>query len=72
MYLAPFAEGDGAQVLRKHLADLDPASIAAIRDRAAQIKLPMFSSPPSPWRFMPEENPSETAAVITRALATSH
>jgi pimeloyl-ACP methyl ester carboxylesterase len=72
MYLTPFAEGDGARVLRKHLADLDPASIAAIRDRAAQITLPMFSSPPSPWRFMPEENPSETAAVITRALAAKH
>jgi hypothetical protein len=32
----------------------------------------MFSSPPSPWRFMPEENPSETAAVITRALAANN
>ena len=70
MYLTPFAEGDGARVLRKHLADLDPAAIAAIRDRSAQIKLPMYSSSPSPWRFMPEENPSETAAVISRALAT--
>lgn len=68
MYLAPFAEDGGAKVLRKHLADLDPASIASIRDRAAQIKRPMFSSPPSPWRFMPEENPSETASVIARAL----
>lgn len=68
MYLAPFIEGDGAKVLRKHLADLEPGAIASIRDRAAQIKLPMFSSPPSPWRFMPEENPSETAAVIARAL----
>jgi hypothetical protein len=69
MYLAPFAQGHGAKVLRKHLTDLDPAAIASIRDRSAQIKLPMFSSPPSPWRFMPEENPSETAAIISRALA---
>ena len=72
MYLTRFAEGNGAKVLRKHLADLDPAEISSIRDRSAQIKLPMFSSPPSPWRFMPEENPSETAAVITRALAASN
>ena len=69
MYLAPFAQNGGARVLRKHLADLEPAAIASIRDRSAQIKLPMFSSPPSPWRFMPEENPSETANVIARALS---
>lgn len=72
MYLAHFAEGNGAKILRKHLADLDAAAVASIRDRAAQVRVPMYSSPPSPWRFMPEENPSETAAVITRALATSH
>jgi pimeloyl-ACP methyl ester carboxylesterase len=71
MYLAPFAEGDGdgAKVLRKHLADLTNGEIEAIRDRTFEIRLPMFSSPPSPWRFMPEENPSETAAVIRRALS---
>ena len=69
MYLAPFAEGNGAKVLRKHLADLTNGEIGAIRDRVFEIRLPMFSSPPRPWRFMPEENPSETAAVIRRALA---
>jgi pimeloyl-ACP methyl ester carboxylesterase len=70
LYLTPFTEGQGARVLRKHLADLDPAAIASIRDRAAQIRIPLFSSPPSPWRFMPEENPSEAADVITRALSS--
>jgi pimeloyl-ACP methyl ester carboxylesterase len=70
MYLSPFLEGRGARILRKHLVDLDSDSMASLRNRASQITLPMFSSPPSPWRFMPEENPSETAAIITRALGT--
>ena len=70
MYLAHFVEGDGSKVLRKHLADLTNGEIAAITIHAGQVHVPMFSSPPSPWRFMPEENPAETAAVITRALSS--
>lgn len=70
MYLAPFAAGDGAKVLRKHLADLTNGQILAVRNQAGSISLPMFSSAPSPWRFMPEERPSETAAVIRRALSS--
>jgi pimeloyl-ACP methyl ester carboxylesterase len=70
MYLARFVEGDGAKVLRKHLADLTNGEILEITKRSGQIRVPMFSSPPSPWRFMPEENPSETAAVISRALSS--
>jgi pimeloyl-ACP methyl ester carboxylesterase len=70
MYLAPFMEGDGAKVLRKHLADLTNGDIIAIRNQAASIRTPMYSSPPSAWRFMPEENPSEAASIIRRALQT--
>jgi pimeloyl-ACP methyl ester carboxylesterase len=70
IYLAGFAEGDRARVLRKHLSDLDPDSIASVRDRAARIRVPVISAPQSPWRFMPEENPSETAAVIAGALSS--
>ena len=69
MYLSRFVEGNGAKVLRKHIADLTNGEIAEIAARAGKITVPMFSSAPGPWRFMPEENPSETAAVITRALA---
>jgi pimeloyl-ACP methyl ester carboxylesterase len=68
MYLAPFTEGNGSKILRKHLAGVDAAAVAAIRDRAAQSRVPLYSSPPGPWRFMPEENPSDTAAVISQAL----
>jgi pimeloyl-ACP methyl ester carboxylesterase len=68
MYLTPFASAAGAKVLRKHIADLTNGSIAATRDQAASMKMPVFSSAPSPWRFMPEERPSEAAAVIRRAL----
>jgi pimeloyl-ACP methyl ester carboxylesterase len=68
MYLTPFASAAGAKVLRKHIADLTNGSIAATRDQAASMKMPVFSSAPSPWRFLPEERPSEAAAVIRRAL----
>lgn len=70
MYLTPFASAAGAKVLRKHIADLANGSIAATRDQAASMKMPVFSSAPSPWRFMPEERPSEAAAVIRRALSS--
>jgi pimeloyl-ACP methyl ester carboxylesterase len=69
-YLAPFVAGDGARVLRAHLRDLANGEVAAIALRMAKMPMPVISSPPSPWRFMPEENPSEAAAIITRALSS--
>ena len=70
MYLTPFVDGKGSQVLRKHIADLTNGSIRATRDQSASMRVPVFSSAPSPWRFMPEERPSEAAAVIRRALSS--
>jgi pimeloyl-ACP methyl ester carboxylesterase len=69
MYLTRFYEGEGAKLLRKHIADLTNGEIADVAARAGKITVPMFSSAPGPWRFMPEENPSETAALITRSLS---
>jgi pimeloyl-ACP methyl ester carboxylesterase len=69
MYLSSFTERGGAALLRKHLADLTNGQITEIGRRAHQVSVPMVSSLRSPWRFMPEENPSEAAAVIAGALA---
>jgi pimeloyl-ACP methyl ester carboxylesterase len=71
MYLSPFMGGSGPRVLRKHLADLTNGDIVQIQNQAATIRTRVYSSAPSPWRFMPEENPSEAAAVIRAALATT-
>lgn len=68
MYLARFIEGNGAKVLRRHLADLTNGDIAAIAARSKEIRVPVLASARSPWRFMPEENPSEVAAVINELL----
>jgi pimeloyl-ACP methyl ester carboxylesterase len=68
MYLARFVEGSGASVLRHHLAGLTNGQIAVVARRAHEVKAPIMSSPRSPWRFMPEENPSEVAAVIAQLL----
>ncbi|HET9424035.1 MAG TPA: alpha/beta fold hydrolase [Gemmatimonadaceae bacterium] len=70
MYLAPFIEGEGPKVLRRHLSDLTRGDIAALRARRGEIRIPILSSPMTPWRFMPEENPSEVAAVINRSLSS--
>jgi pimeloyl-ACP methyl ester carboxylesterase len=70
MYLTPFVDGNGAKVLRKHIADLTNGDIARVRNQTAAMQMPLYSSAPSPWRFMPEERPSETAAVISRALGS--
>jgi pimeloyl-ACP methyl ester carboxylesterase len=72
MYLAPYSEGDGSRVLRRHIANLTNGEIADIASRAGKITVPMFSSAPGPWRFMPEENPSETAAIISRAIQSAN
>ena len=69
MYLTRFYETEGSKVLRKHIADLTNGEIAEVAARAGKITVPMFSSAPGPWRFMPEENPSETAALISRSLS---
>lgn len=68
MYLAPFIEGDGAKVLRRHIAALTNGDIAGVAARAGGLRMPVVSSGRSPWRFMPEENPSEVAAIIGRLL----
>jgi pimeloyl-ACP methyl ester carboxylesterase len=68
MYLTPFL-GPRAPVLRRHLEALTNGEIQAIAARFADIPLPVFSSRPTPWRFLPEENPSEVAAVIRQLLA---
>lgn len=68
-YLAPFLEGNGARVLRAHLRALTNGDIAAVARKASQLRVPVMSSMTSPWRFMPEENPSEAAAVIALALS---
>lgn len=67
MYLTPFL-GSRSPILRQHLEALTNGEIQAIAARFAEIRLPVFSSRPSPWRFMPEENPSEVAAVIRSVL----
>jgi pimeloyl-ACP methyl ester carboxylesterase len=64
MYLAPFVAGDGARVLRRHLSALTNGDIARVAARASEIAVPVVSSARSPWRFMPEENPSEAAAIV--------
>ena len=69
MYLAPFTEGNGARILRAHLRALTNGDIAMVGRRASQLRVPVVSSMTSPWRFMPEENPSEAAAVIASALS---
>jgi pimeloyl-ACP methyl ester carboxylesterase len=69
MYLTPFVGGPGSAVLRRHLADLTNGQIQATAKRAPDIRVPVITSQRSPWRFMPEENPSEVAAVISRALS---
>jgi len=68
MYLAPFIQGNGAKVLRAHLRAMTNGDIAAVGRRASQLRVPVLSSMTSPWRFMPEENPSEAASVIARTL----
>jgi pimeloyl-ACP methyl ester carboxylesterase len=70
MYLAPFTDGGGAQVLRRHISDLTNGDIARVAARANELRMPVLSSGRTPWRFMPEENPSEVAALITRLLAS--
>jgi pimeloyl-ACP methyl ester carboxylesterase len=68
-YLAPFLEGDGVKVLRQHLSGLTNGEIRDVGLRANKLAVPVLSSLPSPWRFMPEENPSEAAALITKVLS---
>ena len=70
MYLAPFVEGNGAKVLRRHLSDLTNGDIAAIAARSGDIRVPVMSTDRTPWRFMPEESPSEAAALIARSLSS--
>jgi pimeloyl-ACP methyl ester carboxylesterase len=69
MYLSPFTEDRGAAVLRRHIRDLTNGEIAAVGRRANKVSVPVVSSAPSPWRFMPEERPSDAAALINRALS---
>jgi pimeloyl-ACP methyl ester carboxylesterase len=69
MYLSRFTEGDGARVLRRHLADLTNGDIARVASRGAELRMPVVHSERSPWLFMPEENPSEVAALIAKTLA---
>lgn len=70
MYLAPFVEGNGARVLRRHLSDLTNGDIAAVAARSGEIRVPVTATERTPWRFMPEENPSEVAALIARSLSS--
>ena len=70
-YLAPFLDGNGVAILRRHLSALTNGEIRQVALRANKVAVPVLSSLPSPWRFMPEENPSEAAALITRALGAS-
>jgi pimeloyl-ACP methyl ester carboxylesterase len=70
MYLAPFIEGDGAKVLRRHISDLTNGEIASIAAGRGEIRVPILESARSPWRFMPEENPSEVAALINKLLSS--
>jgi pimeloyl-ACP methyl ester carboxylesterase len=68
MYLARFLEGEGPRLLRRHLSDLTNGEIGEISERLPQLAVRVIASPRSPWRFMPEEEPSETAALIRAAL----
>jgi pimeloyl-ACP methyl ester carboxylesterase len=68
MYLTRYV--DDARLLRRHLADLTNGDIGAIATRAGEIRVPVVASARTPWRFMPEENPSEVAALISKALSS--
>lgn len=70
LYLARFVEGNGAEVLRRHLANLTHDEIAEVAASSSSIRVPVSRSARSPWRFMPEENPSDVAALIGDALST--
>ena len=68
MYLARFV--GNARTLRRHLADLTNGDIGVIASRASEIRVPVIASARSPWRFMPEEKPSDVAALISKALSS--
>ena len=68
MYLSRFADGDGARLLRRHLADLTNGEIAAIAGRMGSLQMPVVRSMRSPWRFLPEERPSEVASLVAGLL----
>lgn len=65
LYLMPFVEPGGIRVLRRHFAQLGNGEIQALAARAAEIMPRAIATRPSPWRFMPEEAPSEVAAAIS-------
>ena len=69
LYLMPFIEGDGVKILRRHFAHLGNGEIGELAARSEEITAPTTVSRRSPWRFMPEEAPSEVAAAITELLA---
>ena len=69
LYLMPFVDGGGVRVLRRHFAQLGNGEIQAIAARAAEITTLTIATRRSPWRFMPEEAPSEVAATIAELLA---
>lgn len=66
LYLMPFLEVDGVKVLRRHFAHLDNGEIGMLAARSDDIAVPTVVTPRTPWRFMPEEAPSEVAAAIAQ------
>jgi pimeloyl-ACP methyl ester carboxylesterase len=68
MYLARFLDGEGPRLLRRHIIELTNGEIADVAARLSGLTIPVVASPRSPWRFMPEESPSEAAAIIRAAL----
>jgi pimeloyl-ACP methyl ester carboxylesterase len=79
LYLMPFAEGDGATILRRHLAHLGKAEVKnssgpeakpPSRVVATMRPIRVIESRPGPSSFEPEEAPSEVAATIAQLLAT--
>ena len=67
MYLGRFV--GNTRILRRHLADLTNGDIGAIAGRGGEIRVPVVASARTPWRFLPEENPSDVAALIARAVS---
>lgn len=70
LYLMPFAQQNGAKVLRRHFAQLGNGQIAEVTRRAREIKVPMIESPRAS-RFHPEEAPSDVAATIAKLLSAT-